>query len=60
MMQKDVQDRIIYHLESFKISNENAREIDMGDVSFKNVMKRHNKMRVNHPALRGRLNSPIE
>lgn len=42
MIPKDVQDRIIYHLEAFKISNKNASEYDMSDVSFKNVMKRHN------------------
>jgi len=45
MIQKDVQYRINYHSEALKISNENAREYGMSDVSFKNVMNRHNKMR---------------
>jgi len=48
MISKDVQDRIYYHLEALKISNENAREYGMGDVSFENVMNRHNNVMNRH------------
>ena len=45
MIPKEVQDRINYHIEALKFYNENRTGYDMDDVSFKNIMNRHNKAR---------------
>ena len=45
MIPKEVQDRISYHFEALKFSDENGTGYDMNNVSFKNIMNRHNKAR---------------
>ena len=42
---EQVQDRINYHCEALNVSNEKAPEYNMDNVSFENVMNRHNKTR---------------
>ena len=45
MIPKEVQDRISYHFEALNFSNESGTSYDMDNVSFKNIMNRHNKAR---------------
>ena len=45
MTPKEVQDRISYHFEALNFSNEIGTSYDMNNVSFNNIMNRHNKVR---------------